>query len=100
MLDIKHKDTSTERNGRWRILQEPRSLLITTGELYTGCLHGISEIDKDGELGGEPIANWGLLGDREAFGEGWKMRGTRVSLTFRDVVKVKSLGKAFGGLRR
>lgn len=87
-----------------RILQEPGSLLISTGEMYTGFLHGIAEVEvdeglRDGEGG---VVNWDLLGGEwrgrfeEAGGE-WK-RETRVSLTFRDVIKVKSLGKGLGFL--
>ena len=98
MLDVKPKDQA--RGAGWRILQEPRSLLITTGELYTECLHGISEVEVDEHLHVEDIANWELLGDEEAFAEGQAVREMRVSLTFRDVRKVQKLGKAFGALRR
>lgn len=86
----------------WRILQEQRSLLISTGEVYTDCLHGIEAVSVDEGLhgGAGGVANWGLLGDPGVFGEGRKERGVRVSLTFRDVLRVKRLGKAFGGLGR
>ena len=104
VLDIKAKNSDTtgeegEDVQGWRVLQEPRSLLITTGELYTGFLHGISEVKFDGDLGEKTIANWNLLGDRTPFAGGQAARETRVSLTFRDVLRVKKLGKAFGGLR-
>lgn len=105
VLDVKPKkdETTGERLGDvqgWRILQEPRSLLITTGELYTGCLHGISEVKIDEDLDENNIANWDLLGDRTPFAGGQVIREPRVSLTFRDVIRVKKLGKAFGGLKR
>ena len=105
VLDIKPKVNNTigesiERARGWRVLQEPRSLLITTGTLYTDCLHGISEVAVDGNLDHENIANWNLLGDRTSFAEGQAARERRVSLTFRDVIRVKKLGKAFGGLKR
>lgn len=105
MLDIKPKkiDTTGENPGKvqgWRVLQEPRSLLITTGELYTDCLHGISEMKIDDDLGENTIANWNLLGDRAPFAGGQAAREARISLTFRDVIRVKKLGKAFGGLKR
>ena len=105
ILDIKPKknNTTCEKLGDghgWRVLQEPRSLLITTGELYTDCLHGISEVKTDEDLNEKTIANWGLLGDRTTFAGGQAAREPRVSLTFRDVIRVKKLGKAFGGLRR
>ena len=104
VLDIEAKDNDTTREEGgdvrgWRVLQEPRSLLITTGELYTRCLHGISEVKVDKDLGENAIANWNLLGDRTPFAAGQAARETRVSLTFRDVLRVKKLGKAFGGLR-
>jgi alkylated DNA repair protein alkB homolog 6 len=88
------------RTPAWRVLQEPRSLLITAGRLYADTLHGIAEIEVDGDLrGGEGgVANWEMLGDRAAFeGNGGSMeRRTRISLTFRDVLKVRKVG---GGLR-
>ena len=104
VLDIKPKvnDITGENMGKaygWRVLQEPRSLLITTGKLYTDCLHGISEVMIDENLGGDTIANWHLLGDRTPFAGGQAARERRISLTFRDVIRVKKLGKAFGGLK-
>lgn len=104
MLDIKSKvsDTKGENIGRaqcWRVLQEPRSLLVTTEKLYTDCLHGISEEMLDENLGQDTIANWNLLGDRTPFVEGQAARARRISMTFRDVIRVKKLGKAFGGLK-
>ncbi|CAD6564263.1 MAG: hypothetical protein ASARMPRED_004357 [Alectoria sarmentosa] len=105
VLDIKPKknDTTGEKPGGaqgWRVLQEPRSLLISTEELYTECLHGICEVKIDEDLGEDTIANWNLLGDRTPFAGGLAVRQPRVSLTFRDVIRVKKLGKAFGGLKR
>ncbi|EDU39620.1 alkB, alkylation repair protein 6 [Pyrenophora tritici-repentis Pt-1C-BFP] len=75
-----------------RIFQEPRSLLITTGRAYRELMHGISSVEVDEELGEESVANWGLLGDREVLLQegGRNMRGTRVSLTYRDVLKVST----------
>ena len=90
-----HKDTEG-----WRILQEPGSLLITTGALYTQFLHGVAEVDVDENLEREGITNWDMLGDRDAFVDGRAARGKRISLTFRDVKKVQKLGKAFPGLGR
>lgn len=105
VLDIKPKknDMTGEKPGdgqSWRVLQEPRSLLITTGQLYTECLHGISEVEIDDNLDGKSIANWDLLGDKAPFVGGQAAREPRLSLTFRDVIRVKKLGKAFGGLKR
>lgn len=86
----------TGREPEWRILQERRSLLITAEEMYTDCLHGIRGVDFDEGIGEGGVVNWALVGNKEEFREGKNVRGTRVSLTFRDVVRVKSLGKAFG----
>jgi len=86
-----------EREGRkWRIVQERGSLLVTGGEVYAGCLHGISEVFVDEGLGGGGVVNWGLLGDRGPFEAGRCVRGTRVSLTFRDVLRVRRVGGAVG----
>ena len=82
------------------MLQEARSLLVLTGKVYEDCLHGIGEVRVDEGLGPEGIANWALLGDRGEFEGGECRRGTRVSLTYRDVIGVKKLGKGFGFLGR
>ena len=98
VLDIygKREVGEVEKRPRYRVLQERRSLLVTSGEMYKDFLHGIKEVLVDEGLREEGIANWTLLGDREEFAGGKFKRSTRVSLTFRDVLKVKSLG---AGLR-
>lgn len=98
VLDV--VDKSVESPKRWRVLQEPRSLLLTTGKAYTETLHGIAEVAEDRDLRPETVANWSLLGDVvgviEANG-GVNERTTRVSLTYRDVRKVSNVGsKIFG----
>jgi len=80
----------------WRILQEPRSLLITTDALYTDFLHGIEDVAEDVDLGPETVANWDLLRSSEAFAAGRNARELRTSLTYRDVLKVPKLGKTLG----
>lgn len=95
ILNIYEKIEHGEKEAypRWRILQEPRSLLITTGDMYKNTLHGISEIREDEELGAESIVNWSMLGDQAPFSQGSAQRvGTRISLTYRDVLKVRKLG--------
>lgn len=74
-----------------RILYEPRSLLITTGSAYSTLMHGISEIHADENLNADTVANWGLLGKKEKIeAKGGRMeRQTRISLTYRDVLKVR-----------
>lgn len=103
VLDIYQKrsedDEDAESNSAkadvaQRILQEPGSLLITTGEAYTSLLHGISPIMEDENLGPDTVVNWDLLGDAKRFEltAGINERATRISLTFRDVLKVSKAG--------
>ncbi len=86
-----------------RIFQEPRSLLITTGRAYRELMHGISSIEVDEGLDEETVANWSLLGEdgRRRIEEngGRNVRGTRVSLTYRDVIKVSSAASRVLGRR-
>jgi alkylated DNA repair protein alkB family protein 6 len=93
-----NENGSTESEPRWRILQEPRSLLIITGDVYTEYLHGISDIKEDVDLGPTTVANWEHLRSPGDFTEGRHQRETRTSLTYRDVLKVSKLGNKFGTL--
>ncbi|THH33375.1 hypothetical protein EUX98_g863 [Antrodiella citrinella] len=76
------------------LLLEPRSLVITTSDLYTSHLHGIDDVREDtfGPEYGPPMANVELLADaelKEAVQKGGTLeRETRYSLTCRDVEKV------------
>ncbi|CCF46288.1 calpain [Colletotrichum higginsianum] len=79
-----------------RILQEPRSLLVTTESLYTDYLHGIADIEEDVQLSSETIVNWDLLRSKTDFAAGQNVRATRTSLTYRDVMQVSKLGAKFG----
>jgi alkylated DNA repair protein alkB family protein 6 len=87
-----------------RIFQEPRSLLITTGRAYRELMHGISSIEVDEELSEGTVANWGLLSqegkDAIARDGGRNLRGTRVSLTYRDVIKVSTAASRVLGVGR
>jgi alkylated DNA repair protein alkB homolog 6 len=96
VLDVYKKKDNGEREAEasWRVLQERRSLLVSIEGMYKDVLHGIGDKGFD-ECVGE-VANWELIGDKEAFGEGRNERGVRVSLTYRDVLKVAKLG---GGLK-
>lgn len=110
VLDIYEKSSRDASSGEeagesrlqkpWRILQEPRSLLVTTGSAYTETLHGIAEVREDVDLNEATVANWGLLGaGRESVLEsgGKNERTARISLTFRDVLKVSKLGSTIFG---
>jgi alkylated DNA repair protein alkB family protein 6 len=97
----KTKDDGTlETEPAWRILQEPRSLLITTDELYRDFLHGIDEVEKDENLGEHTVANWSLLRCPSAIASGCNVREMRYSLTFRDVLKISKLSKLGAFLKR
>ena len=98
VLDIYGKTEGGKRREKpsFRVLQEPGSLLVTRGELYTEFLHGIAEVEVDEGLTKEGIVNWALLGRKDWDG-GRNERRTRVSLTYRDVLKVSNLGKRFLG---
>lgn len=89
------EDGALDPQPLWRILQEPRSLLITTQDLYTEYLHGIADITEDIDLSASTIANWDLLRSSDNFVEGRNARLTRTSLTYRDVLKVSKLGNKF-----
>lgn len=94
-------DQDTGPQAKFRILQEPRSLLITTGSLYTQYLHGIADRMADGNLAPETICNWDLLGNSQSYNATkFYERQTRVSLTYRDVLKVAKLGNSIKFLNR
>ncbi|KAK8151067.1 hypothetical protein IWX90DRAFT_69082 [Phyllosticta citrichinensis] len=105
--DSEKEAVPEEQQRTQRIVCAPRSLLVTMRTAYTTTLHGIPDVPVDEDLGPETVANWDLLG-HEARGQylvagGRNERGTRVSLTFRDVLKVAKaggLGKLLGGVRR
>ncbi|PWY72392.1 hypothetical protein BO70DRAFT_117988 [Aspergillus heteromorphus CBS 117.55] len=96
VLDLYEKSGNGEANGnappRYRILQERRSLLVTSKSIYTDLLHGIADTAKDKGLGSESICNWDLLRERDRYECGWLDRETRISLTYRDVLKVAKMG--------
>lgn len=84
-----------------RIFQAPRSLLVTLDPAYSSTLHGISRLTSDTHLSSSTVANWNLLdaGARSEVGRkgGVSERGTRVSLTYRDVRRVSgAVGKVLG----
>jgi alkylated DNA repair protein alkB family protein 6 len=90
------EEGTTENEPKWKILQEPRSLLITTGEMYTDHLHGIAEVEEEVNLGPSTVSNWELLRSTDEIIEGRFKRLPRTSLTYRDVIKVSKLGAKFG----
>lgn len=97
-LDIygSNEDGTRESTSRWRIFQEPRSLLITANDLYTEYFHGIADKTRDVDLYEETISNWSLLRSHDLISSGISERQTRTSLTYRDVLKVSKLGHKIG----
>lgn len=73
-----------------RILQEPGSLMVTRDASYSSHLHGIDEVTGDDLIPSE-ILNWRMLA--EVYQQQHLERDTRISLTYRDVLKEKSLLK-------
>ncbi|KAH6681804.1 alkylated DNA repair protein-like protein alkB 6 [Halenospora varia] len=96
-LDIyaTNEDGTREAEPKWKILQEPRSLLITTDDLYKEYMHGIADILEDKDLNSQTVANWDQLRSSEEFMTGSYQRSLRTSLTYRDVIKVSKLGSKF-----
>jgi len=70
------------------------------GDLYTDYLHGIEETFEDVNLGEESVVNWPLLNDCRIFSSGRHARQTRISLTYRDVLKVSKVGGKLGLLTK
>lgn len=92
------EDGVVDPEPAYRILQEPRSLLISTDDIYTDYLHGIADVEEDVDL--ESAVNWEMLRAPEAFANGYNQRSTRTSLTYRDVLKVSKLGNKLGNFLR
>jgi alkylated DNA repair protein alkB family protein 6 len=90
------------------LLLEPRSLVITTEEQYTARAHGIDSVTQDrvGEFvwANADMVGSGLGGRGEGATSGPPTegevlpRGTRYSLTFRDVARVMNV--SVGGSAR
>jgi len=59
-------------------------------------------VDVDEDLNAHTVANWDLLGDAGVFERagGRNVRGTRTSLTYRDVLRVSNAGTRILGGRR
>jgi len=100
VLDLYAKEEGSKKGDRiTRILQETGSLLVTKGEAYEVLLHGIDDIEVDKNLGPDTVANWENLGDKTPFEGGENTRGMRISLTYRDVIKVSKVGLGILGRR-
>ncbi|KAI9812135.1 MAG: hypothetical protein M1827_004801 [Pycnora praestabilis] len=102
VLDIYEKTDEGKRgmDPSWRILQEPRSLLITSDSMYKDYMHGIAEVDVDEQLNPKTVVNWDLLGSPGKIENAQLKRQTRTSLTYRDVLKVSKVGSVSKYLAR
>jgi alkylated DNA repair protein alkB homolog 6 len=104
VLEIYEKGQLDRGKYKWRIVQEPGSLLVTVGEMYKDYLHGIQEVKEDDGLTEETIYNWSALSEewrtKVARNGGKAKRETRTSLTFRDVPKVRDLPVKLPFLRK
>lgn len=89
-------DGALDPEPAYRILQEPRSLLISTDDIYNEYLHGIADIEQDVDLSADTVVNWDMLRAPEILVNGQNQRATRTSLTYRDVLKVSKLGNNLG----
>lgn len=56
--------------------------------MYTTHLHGIAQQTADENLDPDTVANWNFLGEKDFFADGRYDRQIRISLTYRDVLKV------------
>ncbi|KAF9559022.1 hypothetical protein CPC08DRAFT_638263 [Agrocybe pediades] len=81
------------------VLLEPRSLIISSGTMYTSHLHGIEAVEEDiissdTSASGTALSNLSLLQDdqiKKSILQGKPLkRATRYSLTCRDVTRVSS----------
>lgn len=87
-------DDISEKNPVFKILVEPRSLLVLQDDLYRCFMHSISEVDED-NITDPLIRNL----DRTSFAAGdvkILQRSTRFSLTIRNVPKTSKLKLKFG----
>jgi len=92
---ISHGGRIIDMSPALSVLLEPRSLIISSGTMYTSHLHGIEELQEDvinfNDLGtGVNVGNLNQIEDEELLrlikqGDSLK-RNTRYSLTCRDIV--------------
>lgn len=83
-------DKSPQRKTVAEILQEPGSCMITRAPAYADYLHGISEVDID-SVNCKKTLNWHML--RPEYQQESLVRTTRLSLTYRDVIKERAIFK-------
>lgn len=89
--DFENSEVASEPS--FKLLVEPRSLLILKDDMYHRYMHSISEIESD-DLCDPLIKN--LSSTSHSSGVGKIERSTRFSLTIRNVPKTSKLKLKFG----
>lgn len=85
-------ETSSKREVLFKLILEPRSLLILKDTLYHNYLHSISEVEQD--ILCDRICNYENCESSYKMGDCLK-RGTRISLTIRNVPKTTKMKLKF-----
>ncbi|KAH8410652.1 hypothetical protein KR009_009874 [Drosophila setifemur] len=81
------------RDVVFKLLLEPRSLLILKDSLYSNYLHSIAEIGEDVLC--DRIANYDLCENTYKIGDHLSRRSPRISLTIRNVPKTSKMKLKF-----
>ncbi|KAH8328089.1 hypothetical protein KR067_003901 [Drosophila pandora] len=94
--DPESKDSDTPSPAReviFKLLLEPRSLLILKDSLYSEYLHSIAETNEDVLC--DRIANYDLCENTYKIGDHLPRRSPRISLTIRNVPKTSKMKLKF-----
>ncbi len=92
-LEEGHEENSFEKRYFFSLLLEPCSLLILKDKMYDVYLHGIKETAEDC-IDSSTILNFENLEQKEKYLNSMLVkRGTRVSLTIRNVSKIIKINK-------
>ncbi|XP_030383879.1 alpha-ketoglutarate-dependent dioxygenase alkB homolog 6 [Scaptodrosophila lebanonensis] len=86
-------DNAPPRKVIFKLLLEPRSLLILKDTLYSDYLHSISEVNEDTLC--DRICNYDLCENTYKIGDHLARRAPRISLTIRNVPKTSKMKLKF-----
>ncbi|EDW63936.1 alpha-ketoglutarate-dependent dioxygenase alkB homolog 6 isoform X1 [Drosophila virilis] len=95
VLEFTKRETTGEAAGEvlFKLLLEPRSLLILKDTLYSDYMHAISEINEDTLC--DRICNYNLCENTYKIGDHLVRRAPRISLTIRNVPKTSKMKLKF-----
>ncbi|EDW11052.1 hypothetical protein AWZ03_006904 [Drosophila navojoa] len=96
VLEFTKRETTGEANDGvvvFKLLLEPRSLLILKDTLYSDYMHAISEINEDTLC--DRICNYNLCENTYKIGDHLVRRAPRISLTIRNVPKTSKMKLKF-----